>query len=255
MPPLGPACSTLKLALPSNGSSEFAKCYHKPIVSPLLSPAPRNRDQSSRILVLNARHFQRERHKGETTLKEVQASEERETAGETLPAPGGIGMAVAVDWGLAVQTFLTPIIAVFNQSNRINIPGLNPTLSTILFFVVAWLFACVCILFGEMLRRGHNWARWIQIVVNALLSLAGIASLLNVYQSIKVGNFWPLITEVILGIISPLIVWRLSRPSTARWFKAITVAEASKRHGGKWVWFIALWAIVGGVLQTIAAMK
>jgi hypothetical protein len=60
---------------------------------------------------------------------------------------------------------------------------------------------------------------------------------------------------VILVIFSPLIVWRLSRPSTARWFKNVTVAEARKRHGGKWVWFIALWAIVGGVLQTIVAMQ
>jgi ACR3 family arsenite efflux pump ArsB len=187
-------------------------------------------------------------------LKEVQqASEERETAGEPLPAPGGIGMAVAIDWGLAVQILLTPIIAVFSQSNQMNIFGLNSALSTVLFFVAAGISACVCVFFGEMLRRGHNWARWIQIAVNTLLSLVGIASLLNVYQSIKGGQFWPLITEVILVIISPLIVWRLSRSSTARWFQAVTVAEASKRHGGRWVWFIALWAIVGGVLQTIAA--
>lgn len=182
-------------------------------------------------------------------------SEERETAGETLPAPGGIGMAVAVDWGLAVQILLTPIIAVFSQSNQIKISGLNSTLGMVLFFVVAVIFACVCIFFGEMLRRGRNWARWIQMVFSTLLSLAGIASLLNLYQSIKGGHFWPLITEIILVIISPLIVWRLSRSSSARWFQTVTVAEASKRHGGKWVWFIALCAIVGGVLQTIAAMS
>jgi len=224
--------------------------------SPLLTSAPRNCGASRRILVLNIRHLQRERHEGETALKEVQqASEEKEITEEKLPAPGGIGMAVAIDWGLAVQILLTPIIAVLSQSNQMNIPGLNPTLNIVLFFVVAVLFACVCVLFGEMLRRGRNWARWIQIVANTLLSLAGLGSLLNLYQSLKAGHLWPLVTEIILVVISPLIVWRLSRSSTARWFKAVTVAEASKRHGGKWVLFIALWAIVGGILQTIAAMK
>ncbi|MBO0796332.1 MAG: hypothetical protein J2P36_36030, partial [Ktedonobacteraceae bacterium] len=68
-------------------------------------------------------------------------------------------------------------------------------------------------------------------------------------------NFWPIVTEIILVIISPLIVWRLSRPATARWFKSVSVTEARRRHGGSWVWFIALWAIVGGVLQTLAAMN
>jgi hypothetical protein len=185
----------------------------------------------------------------------IQESEKTEAAAEKLPAPGGIGMAVAIDWGLTVQTFLTPIVAVFSQSNQMKIPGLAPTLNTVLSFIFAWLFAGIFLLFGEMVRRGRNWARWIQIVFNALLSLAGLASLVNLYQSVKMGNYWPFVTEIILVIISPLIVWRLSRPSSARWFKTVTVAEASKRHGGKWVWFIALWAIVGGVLQTLASLN
>jgi uncharacterized membrane protein HdeD (DUF308 family) len=133
--------------------------------------------------------------------------------------------------------------------------GLNPALGTVLLFIITWLVAIVLILFGEMVRRGRNWARWIQLVANALLSLVGIFSLVHLYQSVSVGNFWPFVTEIILLIFSPLIVWRLSRPSTARWFRMVTVAEARKRHSGTWVWFIALWAIVGGVLQTIASMK
>ncbi len=189
-------------------------------------------------------------------MKETQASEEIKTTAEELPAPQGIGMAVAIDWGLAVQTALMPIIyTVFSQSNPMKISGLNPILGTVLLFVIAWPVAYGFAFFGEMVRRGRNWTCRIQIVANALLSLAGILSLVNVYQSIKVGNFWPLVTEVILVIFSPLIAWRLSRPSTVRWFKNVTVAEARKRHGGMWVWFIALWATVGGVLQTIAAMK
>jgi len=187
--------------------------------------------------------------------EEAQETEGQDLARKELPAPQGIGVAVAIDWGLAVQTFLTPIIAIIHPSSQFRIAGLDSTLSLVLLFVIAWLFAGVCVLFGEMLRRGHNWIRWIQIVFNALLSLAGLAALPSLYQNMTTGHFWSLVSEIILVIFSPLVVWRLSRPATGRWFKTISVAEARQRHGGKWVWFIALWAIVGGVLQTLAAMN
>ncbi len=188
--------------------------------------------------------------------KETKQPEVLETGEEALPAPQGIGMAVAFDWGLAVQIVLTPfVITFFNSASRFKIPGVNPTLGNILLFVVAWPVAAGLALFGELVRRGRNWARKIQIVANALLSVAGIVQLYSLYQSIKGGNFWPVVTEVILVIFSPLIFWRMTRPSTARWFKSVTSAEARKRHGGAWGWLIAIWAIVGGVLQTIAAMK
>ena len=193
--------------------------------------------------------------KGKAALKESQESGGIATPAKELPQPQGIGMAVAFDWGLTVQLLLMPIIAtVLGQSSPVKIPGHNPTLSKALLFVIALPLACIPALLGEMIRRGRNWALRIQIVANVLLSLVGIFSLVNLYRSIRAGNFWPLVTEAILIIISPLIVWRLSRPATARWFKTVTVAEARQRHGGMWVWFIALWAIVGGVLQTVASM-
>ncbi|GER90651.1 hypothetical protein KDW_48130 [Dictyobacter vulcani] len=178
----------------------------------------------------------------------------KQTPISELPAPHGIGMAVAFDWGLAVQTAFTPIYALFQPSNMLKIPGLSPVLGNILFFVVTWAVACGFAFFGEMIRSGRNWARTIQIVANILLSIVGIISLLNLYQSIRVGNFWPLVTEIILVIFSPLIVWRLTRSSTAQWFKHVTPAQARQRHGGMWVWFIMLWGLVGGILQTFAAM-
>ncbi len=165
-------------------------------------------------------------------------------------------MAVAFDWGLAVQIFLTPFtVSLFGLPSEAKFPGLNPTLSTVLLFVLAWPVAVGMIAYGEMVRRGRNWARQIQIVANALLSIVGIVQLVSLYQSLKGGNFWPLVTEVILVIFSPLIFWRLTRPATARWFKKVMAAEARKRHSGSWGWWIAAWAIVGGVLQTIAAIK
>ena len=189
-------------------------------------------------------------------MKEIIETEAAEAAKDNLPGPQGIGMAVAFAWGLAVQVFVTPIVSTFfSQSLPMKMAGLNSLPGAILFFLLAWLVAVGLVLFGEMVRSGRNWARRIQLVANSLLSLAGLVSLVHLYQSIIVGNFWPLVTEVILLIFSPLIVWRLSRPVTARWFQHISAAEARQRHGGRWVWFIALWAIVGGLLQTIAAMK
>jgi len=188
--------------------------------------------------------------------KESEESEEIQAPKSELPAPQGIGMAVAFDWGLAVQIFVTPIMAIFmGQSNSIKIPGVNPTIGNVLLFVIAWPIAAGLAFFGEMVRRGRNWTRNIQVVANTLLSIGGIISLFSLYNNLKTGNFWPLVTEVILIIFSPLIAWRLSRPSTGRWFKTVTAAEASKRHGGSWIFFIALWAAAGGILQAIAAMK
>ena len=129
-------------------------------------------------------------------MKETQQSEVIEHSVEDLPAPQGIGMAVAFDWGLAVQVLLTPIVFTFiNPSGGFKIPGVNPTLGNILLFVVAWPVAVGLALFGEMVRRGRNWTRKIQVAANALLSLVGIAQLVSLYQGIKGGNFWPLVTE------------------------------------------------------------
>jgi hypothetical protein len=164
-------------------------------------------------------------------------------------------MAVAFDWGLAVQTLLTPLIDTFvTRSSLMTIPGLHPLLGSTLLFILSLLAAFAFVWFGEMVRSGRTWARRIQIAANALLSFVGIFSLINFIQSARQGNLWPLVTVVILLIVSPVIVWRLSRAATARWFQFVSAADARKRHGGTWVWFIALWALAGGVLQTIAAM-
>ncbi|HET8843640.1 MAG TPA: hypothetical protein VFN35_19410, partial [Ktedonobacteraceae bacterium] len=175
-----------------------------------------------------------------------------------LLSPQGIGVAVAIDWGLAVQIFLAPFLSILlNQSS---LPFRQTTLShspigTIISFGLGWLAAGILVFFGEMVRSGRNWARIVQIVASVVLVLGGLFMLGHAYQSIRMGNFWPIVPEVILLVFTPLVAWRLSRRRTARWFQAISPAQARERHGGSWVWFIALWALIGGVLQTIASMK
>ncbi len=189
-------------------------------------------------------------------MKETEKTEVVGTAEKELPAPQGIGMAVAFDWGLAAQILLMPILPIFfGSSNATKTSGFSPASNNILLSVISVLIGIGIVLFGEMIRSGRNWALRIQIGANALLTLGGLLSLVRVYQSVRVGDFWPVVTAVILLVFSPLIVWRLSRPATMLWFKSVPAAAARKRHGGMWVVFIVLWAIVGGILQSLAAMK
>ncbi|GCE16973.1 hypothetical protein [Dictyobacter kobayashii] len=141
--------------------------------------------------------------KGKPALETQKSTLETETVNE-LPAPQGIGMAVAFDWGLAVQIAFTPIfMLLFRPSSMLNITGFTPIGSNVFFVIVALVIACLPALFGEMIRSGRYWARNIQLVANILLSLGGLVGLINLYQSIKIGNYWPLVTEIILLIFSP----------------------------------------------------
>ena len=191
-------------------------------------------------------------------MKEITQHSTGDSAQEPggAPYPQGIGMAVAFDWGLAVQILATPfLITFFGFSSPVEGIDMSSTLARALSFIVVLPFAALLVLYGEAVRRGRDWARKIQIVANATLTLVGIATILSLYRGIKSGNFWPIVTEVILLIFSPLIAWRLSRPVTARWFKTVTSADARKRHSGIWIFYIALWALAGGVLQAIAGLK
>lgn len=167
----------------------------------------------------------------------------------TIDGPQGIGMAVAFDWGLAVQILAMPFVGRFTGSNPFK------SLPVVVAFLLVLPFAALMAIFGEGVRRGWRWTRLLQVGFNALLFLGGLVSVFSTWKSMQQGNYWPTVTEVILLIFSPLIAWRLSRPVSARWFATVTSAEARKRHGGLWPYLIAIWAVVGGILQAIAALS
>jgi len=172
----------------------------------------------------------------------------------TLPAPQGIGMAVAFDWGLAVQILVMPVVAIFlGQPSFLKPLKLGAALTTTLSIALSLPFFALLAIFGEGIRRGWKWARPVQIVCNTLGFIGGLFTLPSLWQSGRAGNYWPLVTSVILVIFSPLIAWRMSRRATRIWFAKVTGTAARKRHGGLWPVWIAIWAIVGGVLQAIAA--
>jgi hypothetical protein len=165
-----------------------------------------------------------------------------------LPDPKGIGMAVAFDWGLAVQLLVTPFLV-----ENISMFKTLRWGQVLYMFLISLPFAALIAIFGEGIRRGWRWTRPVQVIANALGFLGGFFVLYSTWRSIKSGNFWSLVTLVILLIFSPLIAWRMSRKSTAQWFANVTSAEARRRHGALWPWLIALWSILGGVLQALAA--
>jgi len=189
---------------------------------------------------------------GDITLKETLQSQPLDTVGDKRSGPKGIGMAVAFDWGLTVELLLVPVLTIILGSPMSSMSmNMAPRFSIIAIFLFSWLFAALLALFGEGVRRGWRWTRPIQIAANALGFLGGFVLLPQVWQGIKVGNYWTVVPAIILLIPSPLIAWRLSRPETARWFATVTSEEARKRHGGSWIWKIALWSIVGGSLVAL----
>lgn len=186
------------------------------------------------------------------TMQPPQNKHSENFTGE-LPAPQGIGMAVAFDWGLAVQLLAMPFAPFFLKGGGLlKLPGLNGLTSVFVSFLIALPFAVLLILFGEGVRRGWQWTRGIQVAANALLSIVGIVGLWSLWHALQSGHYWGLATSVILVIFSPLIAWRLSRPATKSWFQRVTSVQVRQRHGGLWPWLIALWAIAGGLLQTLA---
>ena len=170
--------------------------------------------------------------------------------------PKGIGMAVAFDWGLAVQLLATPFLALIPGSSGgfLKLSGLAPLLNALVGTLISLPFAALLIVFGEGIRSGWRWTRPIQFVANSLGFVGGFVTLVNAWQGIQKGNYWPLVPTVILLTFSPLIAWRLSRRETREWFATVASTEARKRHGGMWVFYIVLWAITGGVLQAASTL-
>lgn len=173
---------------------------------------------------------------------------------DTEIKPQGIGMAVAFDWGLAVQILVTPVMPLI-----FGVPSMfkqfSPPIAALLTSLITIPAAALLAVFGEGVRRGWRLVRPIQMVANALLFVAGIASLMTLWNGIKQGNYWPIVSSSILLLASPVIAWRMNSAGTKAWFATVTSAEARKRHGGAWPFLIALWAIVGGILQAIAVVK
>jgi len=169
--------------------------------------------------------------------------------GQATSGPQGIGVAVAFDWAFALQMVVMPIVQSILGSQGIIKPPHIQVATVVGPLIIAAIFAAL----GEGLRSGRGWARIVQLVISSLGFLGGIGALFLAIPALGHGNYLPLVPALILLIVSPIIVWRLSRPVTGRWFKMVSSADARRRHGGAWPWLILIWSLVGGVLVALSA--
>ncbi|HEY7355285.1 MAG TPA: hypothetical protein VH590_02430 [Ktedonobacterales bacterium] len=171
--------------------------------------------------------------------------------GKPALKPGGIGTGVAFDWALAVQIVTEGVFFLLGVGPGSMMAG-QPFPARLTLALVSLPAAALVFTQGEALRRGRRVARIIQIVANALLPIVGLVNLPGLIQSLQAGHLGSLVVELVLLVVSPLIVWLLTRKRTRVWFASATSAEARARHSGRWLFWIALYAIVGGLAVTFS---
>ena len=183
----------------------------------------------------------------------TERTEQREeTAAPTTPpdhaAPGGprgIGTAVAFDWGLTAQLVIEAPFFVLGVGPGSAVAAL-PLGARLGAAAVTLIFAAITFALGEGVRRGRRLVWMFQIAINALLFFGGFPVLINGIHDLGQGHVGGLIPALIMLIASPAAAILLASKRTRAWIATTTSAEARKRHGGKWPWLIAIWAIIGG---------
>ena len=173
---------------------------------------------------------------------------QQETAAALARGPSGIGTGVAFDWALAAQIlWMAPFIVAGVGPGDLGVTlPLGLRIGAGFASLVA---AAICVALGEALRRGNRYVWMFQIGFNTLLFFSGFFGLGDAIAALtQHGHVSGLVRSAVLLIISPLIVILLTRPNTRAWIKVVTPQQAMARHGGRWIAFIALWAIIGGAL-------
>lgn len=168
--------------------------------------------------------------------------------------PRGIGLGVAFDWAVVVE------LAALATARLAGGPALGAASrhaghSGAAVYVLALLLAAIPpLILGEALRQGRRWAWLLQIIANSLGAIGGLLTLPATFSSLRSGDAWPLIPTAILLVLSPFIVWRLTRPATRAWIARRDHAGARRRHGG--LWLAQTWAgcAVGGIAVALSVL-
>ena len=168
--------------------------------------------------------------------------------------PAGIGTAVAFDWALAAQIVILGLSVLVGTGPGSFGAG-RPIALRVLAAALSVALAALPFALGEAMRRGRHMAWVVQLAFNSLLPLTGLAQLPSALDALGHGQRGPLVREVVVLLVSPLIVWLLTRPRTREWLARTTSAEARARHGGaRWLISIAVIAIIGGAAIALDAL-
>ncbi|HST88013.1 MAG TPA: hypothetical protein VLJ14_06500 [Ktedonobacterales bacterium] len=167
-------------------------------------------------------------------------------AGTEPRGPAGIGTAVAFDWALAAQIVIVGL-SVLVGAGPGSLGAGRPIALRVLAAVLSVALAALPFALGEAMRRGRQMAWVVQLVFNSLLPLTGLVQIPAAIDALGHGQFGLLVREVVVLLVSPLIVWLLTRPRTRAWLARTTSAEARARHGSaRWLVSIAVIALLGG---------
>src|SRR6184192_1885316 len=137
--------------------------------------------------------------------------------------PRGVGLAVGLLWGVAVQL-------VAQGSSRL---------------ASSTLFAS---------GGGGRVSRAV-VVLGVALTAAGLVSLPGTARDIGDGRWWPAVPTAILVTIAPLMAFWMASARSRDWFGSVTSDVARRRHGGVWIATLAVVAVVSGLLVAYAEAR
>jgi hypothetical protein len=193
---------------------------------------------------------------GETASGGATSSEAAGSAGAPrpgaagLPGPSGIGTGVAFDWALCAELIILAILFLAGQRPL----AMDMSRAAVAASGVALLAVSVPIfLQGEGLRRGRRWAWIIQVIFNALLIPVGLVSLPGAVARVGSGRFGDLVVALVESVVSGTLLFLLLRPNTRAWVGSVSAREASARHGGRWLVWMVVYAIIGGAAIALNA--
>ena len=168
---------------------------------------------------------------------------------ETL-RPRGVGLSVALLWGVSVQ-----LIA--QGSSRLAGSDLFAPARDGREWAIAGAFAgaLIAFAFGESVRRGAGWSRRVVVALGLTLAALGVASLPGSVGDLEHGFVWSTVPTAILLTVAPLMALWMHDARSRSWFRLVTSEDARRRHGDVWVATLALVAVVSGLLVAYAEAR
>lgn len=157
--------------------------------------------------------------------------------------PRGVGLSVALLWGVSAQ-LLAQGCSRLAGSDLFAPTGDGRALAS------AGAFAATLVAFalGESVRRGVEWSRRLVVALALALTAVGVASLPGSVRDLAHGFLWSALPTVILLTVAPLMALWMHSARSRSWFHLVTSEIARRRHGGVWVTTLALVAVVSGLL-------
>ena len=152
-------------------------------------------------------------------------------------APAGVGLAVVFFWALAAQLTTQGLAA---PLDRLGVSGgAGGALSR-------FAGALLVLGFGELLRGGVSWTRIPAAVLLLALTAGGLVNAVRLLAGH--GTAGLVLSTVVMLTWAPWIAARLLSRRTAVWFAAAASRRGATHFAGHWLWALAAWSVVWGVL-------